>query len=159
MDSGTGRKRPCEPDRPIDPHSKRRLSPTAAGERLAPLLPRHAGFYAPEGEPPSPPGRRLPPLYTPTCTASAERLTLGALAPSSPDASPPGLDRTRPRTQSLFDVLLQHPERDQEGQSGPGKSISSFIGVMGIMRGISSGSTGAADRRLPALSGTRYVCM
>ncbi|KAF2254824.1 hypothetical protein BU26DRAFT_146070 [Trematosphaeria pertusa] len=106
MDSGKGRKRPWEEDSPIDSQFKRRdpPTPTAAGVRPPPL-PQHAGPYS--GDTQTLSQRRLPPLYTPFCSASGGPLASSSIHPPSQaqDAS-----ESRPRSQSLFDVF-QHPPR------------------------------------------------
>lgn len=103
---------------------KRRGSTTAAGERHASLLPQPAGFYSHDRTGIEPPSHsehsRLLPLSTstPTCTASAERLTAGSL-------DLPALDSTRPRSQSLFD-LVQHA-RCEPGQIESGKAVVPLV--------------------------------
>ncbi|KAF2199623.1 hypothetical protein GQ43DRAFT_473474 [Delitschia confertaspora ATCC 74209] len=110
MDSRTRKKRPWEEEARInnDPlRFKGRGPPPTAGERHPPLVPRHAGFSSHGGETLS--QRRLPPLYTPTCAASADHLTYGSLQPSPTCLKGFEADKSRHRlrSQSLFDVLQQ----------------------------------------------------
>ncbi|KAF2110137.1 hypothetical protein BDV96DRAFT_222141 [Lophiotrema nucula] len=114
MDSWTARKRPWEEDSPIEYQSQRRDATTAAGELCAPPLPQHAGQYSRDSQTLS--QRRLPPLYTPSCSTPAEPLQSTSLhrSPSVQDAGE--LGNFRPRSQSLFDVFQQskRPRHDLE---------------------------------------------
>ncbi|KAF2184744.1 hypothetical protein K469DRAFT_173320 [Zopfia rhizophila CBS 207.26] len=115
MDSWTGRKRPWEEESLIDVQFKCRDSTTAAGERPTPPLPQHAGYYSRDSEALS--QRRLPPLYTPSCRASAEHFTSGSLQVSPSGHESVGLDKSRPRSQSLYDVFQQSKRQRHDGDS------------------------------------------
>lgn len=106
---------------PIDHQQERQgLSTTAAAAVAAGYgspLPQHAGDYSCDRQTLS--QRRLPPLYTPSCGASAEALAVNSLHLPVPAYESSGLGKSRPRSQSLFDVF-QPPNKRQRHDS-PGK--------------------------------------
>lgn len=119
MESWTGSKRLWEEDSPYDMQVKRQGSTNTASvaRRPSPLPPR-AGYYSRDSQILS--QRRLPPLYTPSCSTSAEPVAARSLRLSSPAQEAPPLDRSRPRSQSLFNVLhLPHWQRQQSHTEHP----------------------------------------
>ncbi|PSN63226.1 hypothetical protein BS50DRAFT_107466 [Corynespora cassiicola Philippines] len=109
MDSWAARKRPWEEDTQLQTQNPRRDATTVAGE--GPPLPQHAGHPSPDGQALS--QRRLPPLYTPSCSASATSIVPGLLQLSPPPNDPDGLHTiTKPRSQSLFN-LFRSPKRQR----------------------------------------------
>ncbi|KAF2476509.1 uncharacterized protein BDR25DRAFT_66886 [Lindgomyces ingoldianus] len=131
MDSWTGRKRPWEEDNPIDFQFKRRGSSTNTGERRPPPLPQPAGHYSRDSQ--TPDHRTLPPLYTPSCSASAEQLASSSLRAPPLVQAAPELGKPRPRSQSLFDVF-QQPTR--QGQDIDSEHTKAFPGALGLDRSL-----------------------
>ncbi|ORY19871.1 hypothetical protein BCR34DRAFT_582076 [Clohesyomyces aquaticus] len=114
MDSWTGRKRPWEQDSPIDFQSKRRESTATTDERTGPPLPRPAGQSAQDSHS-ALDQRRLPPPYIPSCSAPEENPPPSSLRATSPAAE---LGRSRPRSQSIYNVCQQPLQPQHESETG-----------------------------------------
>ncbi|KAH7126805.1 hypothetical protein B0J11DRAFT_286673 [Dendryphion nanum] len=116
MDSWTARKRPWEEDSPIEAQIVRQDSLSG----FTPPLPQHAGHDTQSLD-----LRRLPPLYTPSSGASAELPTgdssISRLSPPAQEASV--LDKSRPRSHSLFDIFPHQPRR-QRHCSGQERTVA-----------------------------------
>jgi hypothetical protein len=113
MEPWTRKKRLWDDDDSMDLQLKRRGSTIAASSPRQPSpLPLRAGDHAYSHFLDQ---RRLPPLYAPPCSTSAEPIgaSYSQFSPASHDTALPG--SSRPRSQSLFN-FFQHP-RWQASQS------------------------------------------
>ncbi|KAF1842328.1 uncharacterized protein K460DRAFT_398340 [Cucurbitaria berberidis CBS 394.84] len=114
MESWTVRKRPWAEDYSNDQQLKRRgMATTPSGaQQTSPLPPRIAYYSRDDGILSH---RRLPPLYTLPCKTSAECITSRSSqnSPGAQDVAP--LNISRPRSQSLFNIL-QHPHSQGQQQ-------------------------------------------
>ncbi|OCK92387.1 uncharacterized protein K441DRAFT_688340 [Cenococcum geophilum 1.58] len=106
MEPGSGRKRPWEEENTTHVPPARPASTSAPRESLIPPLPQRADWYARDSQDQG--HRRLPPLYTPSCAASAEH---GVGASSSSQASSQFFGPV-----GFFDVFQPKRQRLQDGE-------------------------------------------
>ncbi|KAF2691678.1 hypothetical protein K458DRAFT_285753 [Lentithecium fluviatile CBS 122367] len=112
MDSRNGRKRPWEDDSPIESQFRRRDPSTGSVYECTPPLPQHADRSTRDSDALG--CRRLPPLYTPSCNASAMSISSTSTPLSTPVISP-----FRTRSHSLIDVSLRPARQWSDGISEP----------------------------------------
>ncbi|KAF2000672.1 hypothetical protein P154DRAFT_192545 [Amniculicola lignicola CBS 123094] len=142
MDSWAAKKRPWGDDTVESSGTRRRDSTIAAGER--PPLPQHAGFYSRDSQNLN--QRRLPPLCTPTCSTPLEPLASSSLLLSSPVQEAGKVDKSRPRSLSLFDIFHPPPKR-QRHEVDTEHSVA-FTGALDSDRSLPPISTDAHHPRV-----------
>jgi hypothetical protein len=122
-----GMKRPWEDDGPTDLQFKRRQSTNDAAfasEIQQPFPhPQGAGLYSRDLRDVN--QRRLPPLYAPSYSESAERTTAHSLLVAA-QRKPVPSSYDRPRSQSLFNVIRDPHWQDQERNIGTNPPTSFF---------------------------------
>lgn len=120
MESQTSKKRPWDDDSSDHSRFKRRDStfaaPATSPTRQISPLPHAAGYYSHDSRILS--QRRLPPLYTSSCSNPVGPATSISEQESTHAQHPLPLDHPRPRSQSLFNVFHNPHWQDYERHAG-----------------------------------------
>lgn len=120
MESQTSKKRPWDDDSSDHSRFKRRDStfaaPATSPTRQTSPLPHAAGYYSHDSRILS--QRRLPPLYTSSCSNLVGPATSISEQESTHAQHPLLLDHPRPRSQSLFNVFQSPHWQDHELHTG-----------------------------------------